>query len=263
MASYKNIILQKKGKTAILTINREDKLNAVNRSTFLEISQAFDQMGTDDAIAGVIITGQGDKSFVAGADIQEFNGISSDEAFEMCSWVQQQVMDKIEAFGKPVVAAINGYALGGGLELAMACHIRLAVRQAKMGLPEVSLGLIPGYGGTQRLTYLVGRAKALEMILSADMIDAEQAERCGLVNYVMDSREALIEKALDILDRIYLRSSIAVSHAIRAVNMSALGSTEQGYDAEKSLFSACFKTEDLKEGIDAFINKRKPNFRGR
>lgn len=258
MRTYDTLLANVNDGTAIVTINREEKLNALNGQTLTELSLLLDDLQQDINVRGVIVTGSGSKSFVAGADILEFKGLSADEAKELATKGHVEVMDKIAHFSKPIIAAVNGFALGGGLEIAMACHIRVASTNAKFGLPEVSLGLIPGYGGTQRLTALVGRGKALEMIMTGDMIVAEDAFQWGLINYVV-SQEELIVKCIDILQRIYLRSLTAVSSAIIAVN-EGLVNPSNGFKKEIELFGECFLQEDSKEGIEAFIEKRKPNF---
>lgn len=255
--SYQNIILEIKNKTAWITINRESKLNALNKETIGELKDAVSSIESDDYVRGVILTGAGQKAFVAGADIQEFLGKSKEEAMDI-SRFGHELMDKLAHFPKPVIAAINGFALGGGLELALACHIRIASASAKMGLPEVSLGLIPGFGGTQRLTDLVGKGKALEMILTGDMVDAEDAYQWGLLNKVVELYE-LEETAQYILDKIYTRSRSAVAAAIETVN-SSFDSNTNGYQIEIENFGECFGSDDFEEGVMAFIEKRKPNY---
>lgn len=255
--SYQNITLEIKNRTALITINRESKLNALNRDTIAELKDAVNQAETDESVKGLILTGAGQKAFVAGADIQEFLGKSKEEAQAM-SQFGHELMNKIANLSKPVIAAINGFALGGGLELALCCHIRIAAASAKMGLPEVSLGLIPGYGGTQRLTDLVGKGKALEMILTGDMVDAQDAYQWGVVNKVVELYE-LEETAQNILDKIYSRSASAVSAAILAVNAS-LDRNVDGYGLEIRTFAECFVSGDLGEGLSAFTEKRKPRF---
>ena len=259
MATYQNLLLEQQGKTAIITINREEKLNALNADTLTEISSVLDEILVDQSIRGIILRGKGEKAFIAGADIKEFVGKSATEAQELSRFGHTQVMNKLHDIPKPIVAAINGFALGGGLEVAMACHMRIAVHSAKLGLPEVSLGIIPGYGGTQRLTQLIGPGKALEMILTGDMIDAQEAYRIGLVNHVVEKQEDLITKALTILERTYTRSSTAISAAIEAVNVG-LADSMKGFETEIELFGRCFESEDMKEGVAAFLEKRKPNF---
>lgn len=258
MKAYENLLLDFQGKTAIVTMNRPDKLNALNKKTLEELADLLGELAQNTAVRGLIITGAGEKAFVAGADIAEFQGHNAAAAKALSAWGHQHIMNVIQDFPKPVVAAINGFALGGGLELAMACHIRIASVNARMGLPEVSLGLIPGYGGTQRLTALVGPGKAMEMILTADMIAAEDALKWGLVNQVL-AAEDLIPNCLQLLEKIYTRSSTAVTAAIAAIN--AYGKIDvDGYAQEIAAFGKAFETADFKEGVSAFLAKRKPEF---
>lgn len=259
--NYINLLTEKRERILFITINRENKLNALNKVTLAEIHDAITGSFHDEEVAGIIITGAGQKAFVAGADISEFADFNSDEGRELAREGQSKVFDVIENSEKPVIAAINGFALGGGLELAMACHIRIAASTAKMGLPEVSLGLIPGYGGTQRLSHLVGKGKAMEMILSADMINAEEAFRTGLINHIVEP-EQLLQKAEEVLKKIMTRSPFAVGCAIRAVN-AAFTEGNNGYETEIAEFSNCFDSEDFKEGVAAFIQKRKAVFSGK
>ena len=256
-----NLLLEIKNRILYITINRESKLNALNKKTLAELHFAITDSFSDNSVGGIIITGAGPNAFVAGADISEFSAYDADEGRNLAREGQTKVFDVIHNSEKPIIAAINGFALGGGLELAMACHLRVASDNAKMGLPEVTLGLIPGYGGTQRLTQLVGRAKALEMILTADMISAEEALQLGLVNYV-ETQENLMAKSAEILLKILTRSPVAVAAAIRAVNAS-LQFDENGFEAEINEFSNCFGTSDFKEGVAAFNGKRKPVFKGK
>ena len=256
--TYNNLLLTIKDRILHITINRESKLNALNKETLAELHFAVKDSFQNSSVGGLLITGAGSKAFVAGADISEFSDFNSTEGRILASEGQTNVFDMIQNSGKPIIAAINGFALGGGLELALACHIRVASSNAKLGLPEVSLGLIPGYGGTQRLTQLVGRGKALEMILTADMISAEEAYRVGLVNYVVPAEE-LLPKAEELLQKIMSRSPNAISAAIRAVN-AGLTDGVNGYDAEIQEFSNCFGTDDYREGVIAFKEKRKPLF---
>lgn len=255
--SYQNIKLEIKDKTAWITIDRESKLNALNKDTIGELKSAVEEAENDGSVRSLIITGSGQKAFVAGADIQEFLGKSKEEAMALSEF-GHDLMDRISNLSKPVIAAINGFALGGGLELALACHLRVASNSAKMGLPEVSLGLIPGYGGTQRLTELVGKGKALEMILTGDMIDAQDALQWGLVNKVVEMYE-LEETAQNILNKIYSRSKTAVAAAIKTVN-SGLDKNKDGFKEEIDAFGVCFGSDDFKEGVSAFLEKRKANF---
>lgn len=259
--TYKNLLLETRDRILYITINRESKLNALNKATLAELHSALTDSFHNQQVGGIIITGAGQKAFVAGADISEFAAFGIDEGRELAREGQSKVFDVIQNSEKPVIAAINGFALGGGLELAMACHIRIASVSAKMGLPEVSLGLIPGYGGTQRLSELVGKGRAMEMIMTADMITADEAYRTGLVNHVTTADE-LLTKAEEILKRIMSRSPFAVACAIRAINA---GFTDgiNGYEAEIAEFSNCFGSEDYKEGVAAFIEKRKAAFTGK
>lgn len=258
--AFENLIIQDKGRIRYITINRESKLNALNKATLAELHEAFSGAFADRAIGGIIITGAGPKAFVAGADIAEFAVLDGAGGTALSKEGHERVFDLIANGNKPVIAAVNGFALGGGLELAMACHIRIASDNAKMGLPEVTLGLIPGYGGTQRLTALVGRGRALEMILTADMITAADAYRFGLVNHVVNQEE-LLAKAEDILNKILLRAPLAIAAAIKSVNAAADPSVN-GYALEIEEFGKCFDTADMKEGVAAFIEKRKAEFKG-
>ncbi|TDS14568.1 enoyl-CoA hydratase/isomerase family protein [Sphingobacterium paludis] len=258
MEQSTNFLIDIPNHTAYLTINRPAKLNALNRATLVELSSILQRLKDDKQVRGIILTGAGDKAFVAGADIAEFRDLSEDDARELAAWGHREVMDVLYNFPKPVIAAINGFALGGGLELALACHIRVANDTAKMGLPEVSLGLIPGYGGTQRLPQLVGRGKALEMMLTGEMISAADALQWGLVNYVV-AQEELLSTCEQLLKKIYAKSSTAAAAAISAVNIG-LAKPEDGYQAEIHAFGAAFSTADFEEGVSAFLEKRKPNF---
>ncbi|WP_312399903.1 enoyl-CoA hydratase-related protein [Chryseobacterium sp.] len=254
--SYENILLNREDKISIITINRPESLNALNAQTIKELSTAIDELNNDTTFRAVIITGSGEKSFVAGADIKEFTDLGQKEAEELARNGHNSLFNKIENMNKPVIAAINGFALGGGLELAMACHIRYASENAKLGLPEVTLGLIPGYGGTQRLPKLVGKGIANEMIFSAKMITAQKAKEIGLVNEVY-SIEELLTKTKELASLIARNSPMALAKAIHAVNLS---DTEKGFDAEIKAFGEVFELDDKKEGVTAFIEKRKPNF---
>lgn len=253
-----HILLEIKNRTAYITVNRPDQLNALNASTLNELAAVLASLKRDNRVRGVILTGAGDKAFVAGADISGLQQASADEARQLARSTQEEVMDVLYAFPKPVIAAINGFALGGGLELAMACHLRVAAEQAKMGLPEVSLGIIPGYGGTQRLPALVGRGKALEMIMTGEMITAQDALQWGLVNYVVAADE-LIPTAEQLLEKMYQRSKTAIATAIRVVNIGLL-SPEEGHSEEIKAFGDIRETPDAVEGLKAFLEKRKPNF---
>jgi enoyl-CoA hydratase len=253
--SYQNILVEQKGLILYITINRESKMNALDRDTLNELYAAFAEAFANPQTGGIIITGAGSKAFVAGGDISEFSQLDANGGREQARG-GHRVFDLIANGQKPVIAAINGFALGGGLELAMACHIRIAVENARLGLPEVTLGLIPGYGGTQRLPQLVGRGRALEMILTADMVTAANALQYGLINHITTASE-LITKAEEILHKILSRSPLAVAAAIKSVNHSG---TAGGYEAEINTFGDCFGTDDMKEGVAAFLEKRKPVF---
>ena len=254
--NYQNIILETEGKTAIISINRPESLNALNAQTIQELSEAFGDLNADKEIRVIILTGSGEKSFVAGADIKEFSDYGTAAAEDLSRKGQEILFDKIENLHKPVIAAVNGFALGGGLELAMACHIRYASENAKLGLPEVTLGLIPGYGGTQRLPKLVGKGLANEMIFSAKMISAQRAKEIGLVNDVFAAEE-LLAKTKELATTISRNSPMAVAKAIKAVNQS---DTEKGFETEIKFFGELFEMEDKKEGVAAFLEKRKPTF---
>ena len=257
---YKNILFENTNGIANLTINRPDKLNALNIETIEEIKVAFQSIYDDPLIHGVIVTGAGEKAFVAGADISEFAHFSVSEAENLASEGQALLFDFIANLSTPVIAAINGFALGGGLELAMAAHFRVACDQAKMGLPEVSLGVIPGYGGTQRLPQLVGKGRAMEMIMTAGMIDAPTALNYGLVNHITTQEELLL-LAQKIASKIIRNSSVAISSAIVAIN-AGYSASQNGYDAEVSQFGKCFGTADFREGTTAFLEKRRADFPG-
>lgn len=256
--SYQNLLVESIDRVLQITINREAKLNALNKDTLNEIASVLRSNLDNKEILGVLITGSGPKAFVAGADISEFSNYSVSEGAALAKEGQEKVFNAIENFPKPVIAAINGFALGGGLELAMACHMRIASDNAKLGLPETTLGLIPGYGGTQRLAALVGKGKALEMIATADMIDAQSALQLGLVNHVV-AQENLIQKAMEIFAKITQKAPLAITAAIKSVNASG---TEKGFEIEIEEFGKCFGTDDFKEGVNAFLNKRKPAFKG-
>lgn len=253
---YENIILGNEGKIATVTINRPESLNALNYKTIQELSDAFGKLNDDREIRVIILTGSGEKSFVAGADIKEFSDFGTDAAEDLARNGQNLLFNKIENLSKPVIAAVNGFALGGGLELAMACHIRYASDNAKLGLPEVTLGLIPGYGGTQRLPQLVGKGIANELIFSAKMITAERAKEIGLVNEVFSSSE-LLEKSKELATLISRNSPMGISKAIAAVNLAG---TSNGFETEIKSFGELFEMDDKKEGVAAFLEKRKPAF---
>lgn len=253
---FQNIIISKEGALTTITINRPESLNALNAATIKELSSAFSQIEEDDACRVAILTGSGEKSFVAGADIKEFQDFNTSEAQNLAKTGQDELFNKIESLKKPVIAAVNGFALGGGLELAMACHIRYASDNAKLGLPEVTLGLIPGYGGTQRLPKLVGKGLANELIFSAKMISADRAKEIGLVNEVF-TLEQLLPETLKLATTISRNSPLAITKAIEAVNLS---DTENGFSKEIASFGELFEMADKQEGVSAFLEKRKPQF---
>jgi enoyl-CoA hydratase len=241
---------------ATITINRPDKMNALNKDVISDLSQAFDEVYNNASIKSVILTGAGQKAFVAGADITEFIELDATGGANLARIGQENVFNKIENCPKPVVAAVNGFALGGGCELAMSCHFRLASENAKFGQPEVNLGLIPGYGGTQRLTQLVGKGKAMELCMTAHMADANEALAIGLVNHVT-TLESLLERTTNILNVINTKSPMALGKVIACVNKAG---TSEGYETEITQFGECFGTPDMKEGVGAFLEKRKPVF---
>lgn len=259
--NFENILVEKANGLARITINRPKKLNALNRATIGELHTAFDALDKEAETKVIIITGSEQKAFVAGADISEFANFSVEEGGRLAADGQAQLFDFVENLSTPVIAAVNGFALGGGLELAMSCHFRIASDNAKMGLPEVSLGVIPGYGGTQRLPQLVGKGKAMELIMTAGMMSAEDAKDCGLVNYVV-SQEELLPLAQKLASKIMRNSSVAIGAAIRAVNANFVDGTN-GFEVEIAEFGNCFGTEDFKEGTTAFLEKRKADFPGR
>ncbi|NBL65444.1 enoyl-CoA hydratase [Flavobacterium sp. NST-5] len=259
--NYDNILIHSENGIATLTINRPEKLNALNKATIAELHNAFETLEQQAEIRAIILTGSGEKAFVAGADISEFASFSVAEGEMLAAQGQEQLFDFVENLKKPVIAAVNGFALGGGLELAMACHFRIASDNAKMGLPEVSLGVIPGYGGTQRLPQLIGKGKAMELIMTAGMLTAEEAKTCGLVNYVVPQSE-LLDLAKNIAVKILRNSPMAISKAIEAVNANFKHDVD-GFRAEIKAFGECFGTEDFKEGTTAFLEKRKPTFLGK
>ncbi len=259
--TYENILVATNENIATITINRPEKLNALNVATIQELHDAFETLENQDEIRVIILTGSGEKAFVAGADISEFANFSVEEGAQLAAQGQEILFDFIENFKKPVIAAINGFALGGGLELAMACHFRVASDNAKLGLPEVSLGVIPGYGGTQRLPQLVGKGRAMEMIMTAGMITAETAQKIGLVNHALLQKD-LMNHCNAIASQIIKNSPVAISQAIKAVNAN-FKDGENGYKTEIQAFGKCFETEDFKEGTTAFLEKRKAVFVGK
>jgi enoyl-CoA hydratase len=258
---HENLLFEIKDKIAYLTINRPKVLNALNWQTMQEIRGAFANVKDDASVGGVILTGAGEKSFVAGADITELATKDPVGAKEF-SITSQEILHFIEHFPKPVIAAVNGYCLGGGCELAMACHLRVASENARFGQPEVNLGIIPGNGGTQRLPRLVGKGRALELILTGNLIDAQEAYRIGLVNKVAPA-DKLISTAEEILKIIFTKGPVAVKLALEAVNHGMELTLDEGIQLEANLFGLCFSTADMKEGTKAFIEKRKAEFKGR
>jgi enoyl-CoA hydratase/carnithine racemase len=255
-----NVLYERKGSIAYVTVNRPKVLNALNTPTWTDLHAAFEEAKADAAVHGVILTGAGDRAFIAGADIGELANIDAYEA-EESSRFGQGVLDLIENLGKPVIAAINGFALGGGCETAMACTIRIAAEQARFGQPEVKLGLLPGGGGTQRLPRLVGKGRALQLILTGETISAQEAHRIGLVNEVVPAA-SLIERAEAILKQITANAPIAVKFSLEAANKGLETSQSQGLALEASFFGICAATADKKEGTAAFLEKRAPQFRG-
>jgi enoyl-CoA hydratase len=257
---YQTLLTLLENNVYIITINRPDKLNALNKTVMDELNSAMDEVYSNNEIRSAIITGAGPKSFVAGADISEFIGLSKEQGIAMAKKGQDLFL-KIENCPKPIVAAINGFALGGGCELAMSCHFRIATENAKFGQPEVNLGLIPGYGGTQRLTQLIGKGRSIELLITANMIDANTALQYGLVNYVV-SHEELLNKAKSILELVNTKAPLAVTGCIKAAN-AVFDEKQNGFEVEVSEFGKCFTTEDMKEGTLAFLEKRKANFSGK
>ncbi len=257
--NYKNILLNQSEKALTITINRPEKLNALNIETIKELHNAFADADANQNIRAIIITGSGIKAFVAGADIKEFAHFDENDGAKLSKNGHDLLFDFIENLSTPVIAAINGFALGGGLELAMSCHFRIASSNAKMGLPEVSLGVIPGYGGTQRLPQLIGKGKAMELILTANMMNADEAQQFGLVNYVVEQDE-LLPLAEKLAHKIAQNSSSAIAAAITSVNANYKHKVN-GFKTEIKNFGKCFGTPDFEEGVNAFLKKRKPNFK--
>ena len=243
-----------------ITINRPEKLNALDKLVMHDLDEVLTEVQTNEAIKGVIIPGAGSKSFVAGADISEFQGLDHGQGMDLARR-GQEIFFKIENCTKPVIAAVNGFALGGGCELAMACHFRIASDNAKFGQPEVNLGLIPGYGGTQRLVQLIGKGRALELLMTGNMIDAQTALSYGLVNHVLPQEE-LLNKANSIMEVIISKAPYAISQCIAAAN-AVFEVNKNGYEVELEAFGDCFETEDMQEGTKAFLEKRKPVFTGK
>lgn len=260
MSNYTFLIVENIDDILHITINRPASLNALNRLTIQEIGHAIKTLRTDNNLKGAILKGAGERAFVAGADISEFTGLSKEEA-KALSQAGHEVFNSIEDCPKPIIACVNGFALGGGCELAMACHMRIASPSAKFGQPEVNLGIIPGYGGTQRLVQLIGKGRAFELLTTADMIDADKAEDWGLVNYV-EMNGDLVSKASDIINKISKKAPIAIARTITAWN-AYYDKKQNGFEREIDEFAACAATEDFKEGASAFLEKRKANFKGK
>jgi len=257
--SYQTLLTSLENDILVITINRPDKLNALNRDVIADLDKAFDEVYSNHSIKSVILTGAGAKSFVAGADISEFTDLTAAEGAALAK-KGQDVFDKIESCPKPVIAAVNGFALGGGCELALSCHFIIASENAKFGQPEVNLGLIPGYGGTQRLTQVVGRNRAMQLLMTGEMFAAKDAEQYGMVNSVVP-QEQLIDKCKEILQVIHTKAPLAIAKVIACVNH--FDHTQAGYDFEIAAFGECFATEDKTEGTTAFLEKRRANFKGR
>jgi enoyl-CoA hydratase len=259
--NYQTLLLDVKDNIAVVTLNRPDKLNALNAQTINDLNLVFDELKENEEVYVVVLTGSGEKAFVAGADIKELNKLDMINAKEFAE-KGQGVLNKIEKFDKPVIAVVNGFALGGGCELALACHIRLASDNAKFGQPEVNLGVIPGYGGTQRLARLINTGRAMEYILTADMISAAEAYRIGLVNKVYPQNE-LLDKSIEMAKKITGKGQQAIRLAMKAVKAVDEMSLNEGQNLEASLFALCCGTEDFKEGTSAFLEKRKPEFKNK
>ena len=258
--SYENILVERRERVAIITINRPEKRNALNIQTRAEGAAALDELAADDSVHVVIFTGAGDKAFIAGADIAEFAERTALTQREVM--LQRGLFNAVDSFPKPIIAMVNGYCLGGGCEVALACDLRFASESASFGQPEINLGIIPGGGGTQRLTRLVGEGKAMEMILSGEIINAQEAYRLGLVNQVVPA-DQLLTKTMEIANRIAEKSPIAVRLAKEAVKLASRSNLDEGLRREVDLFALCFSSEDKDEGVKAFLEKRKPEFKGR
>ncbi len=260
MSDHTTITVEKEGRVAVLTINRPDKLNALSSTVHLEGVAALDEMRSDDEVRVVVITGSGEKSFIAGADISEFEGQTP--VTQRAQFQERTLFNTIDTFPKPVIAMVNGFCLGGGNELALACDLRVCSENARFSQPEINLGIIPGGGGTQRLTRLVGEGRSMEMILTGDMIDAETAHRFGLVNHVYPAAE-LRARTMELASKIAEKAPIALQLAKEAVKFASRSNLDEGLRREVDLFAICFSTEDKKEGVAAFLEKRKPEFKGK
>ncbi len=260
MSNYETITIEREGGVAILTIDRPDKLNALSSTVHIEGVAALDDLRRDDEVRVVIITGSGEKAFIAGADISEFEGKTV--VTQRATFQERTLFNTIDTFPKPVIAMINGFCLGGGNELALACDLRICSENARFSQPEINLGIIPGGGGTQRLTHLIGEGRSMEMILTGDMIDAETAYRFGLVNQVHPAAE-LRTKTLELAAKIAEKAPIALQLAKEAVKFASRSNLDEGLRREVDLFAICFSTEDKQEGVSAFLEKRKPEFKGR
>jgi len=258
---FKNLLWEITDNILLLTINRADKLNALNGETILEIQAAFTEAKKTAGLKGIIVTGAGEKAFVAGADISEFQALDMQQAKALAQR-GHDIFFLIEHMQIPVIAVVNGFALGGGCELSMACHMRVATANAKFGQPEVNLGIIAGYGGTQRLIQYIGKSKALELHLTADMIDAQTALNLGLLNYIETDKTAALEKAKTIINKIATKGPVAVAKVIECTNAYYKDGVD-GFDFEVNAFASLFHTEDVKEGVTAFLEKRKPEFKGK
>lgn len=258
--AYETITIEKEGKVAVLTINRPDKLNALSSTVHVEGVAALDELRKDDEVRVVVITGAGEKSFIAGADISEFEGKTP--VTQRATFQERTLFNTIDSFPKPVIAMVNGFCLGGGNELALACDLRICSENARFSQPEINLGIIPGGGGTQRLSRLVGEGRSMELVLTGDMIDAETAHRFGLVNHIHPASE-LRAKTMELASKIAEKAPIALQLAKEAVKFASRSNLDEGLRREVDLFAICFSTEDKQEGVSAFLEKRKPEFKGR
>lgn len=258
---FSNLLWDVEDGILIITINRADKLNALNGATIEELKTAFARAKAVSGLKGIILTGAGEKAFVAGADIFEFQGKNQEQAKALAKR-GHDVFFSIEQMPIPVIAVVNGFALGGGCELSMACHLRIATQNAKFGQPEVNLGIIAGYGGTQRLIQYIGKSKAMELHLTGDMIDANVALNLGLVNYIENNKDTAIAKAKEIINKTATKGPVAIAKVIECIN-AYYNECENGFDAEVNAFATLFETEDVKEGVAAFLEKRKPDFKGK